>query len=66
MNSNIYYDFYTLWDLVDDKMKKKAGIKKHSLVEILNIPDIAYTAKTGPGSKMVDRVWSQVWYFGFN
>ena len=32
------------------------GIIMDSLVKILNILDIVNTAKTGPGSKMVDRV----------
>ena len=37
---------------VNDKMKK--GIKNDSLGKILNIHDIVNTAKTGPGSKMVE------------
>ena len=40
---------------------KKVGIKKDTLVNILNIIDIVNAAKTGPGSKMVDRVR----YFGY-
>ena len=55
VNSNISMIFLLFGIFVDDKMKK-GGIKKDSLVNILNIPDIANTAKTGPVSKMVDRV----------
>ena len=55
VNSNISMIFLLFGIFVDDKMKK-VGIKKDSLVNILNIPDISNTAKTGSVSKMVDRV----------
>ena len=35
---------------------KKVGIKKVSLGKFFNILDIVIIAKTGPGSKMIDRV----------
>ena len=36
---------------------KKIAIQKVSVVKFSNIPDIFNTPKTGPGSKMHDRVW---------
>ena len=41
-------------------VEKRVGIKKVSLVKFFNILDIVITAKTGPRSKMIDRVQ----YFG--
>ena len=41
--------------------RKKVGIKKDSLVKILNIPDIVKITKNWSGSKMVYRVR----YFGY-
>ena len=57
INSNIFFYSYTLWDLCSKQNEKKVGIKKVSLVKYFNILDIIITAKTGPGSKMIDRVW---------
>ena len=39
--------------IVDLKKSKKVGIKKDSVVKILNILDIVNTTKTGPVSIMV-------------
>ena len=48
--------FILLRIIVDDKMKK-VGIKKDSLVKILNIYSTSsMPQKTGPESKMVDKV----------
>ena len=56
INSNIFI----LFGIFVDKKRKKVGFKKVSLVKMFNILDIVITAKTGPWSKMIDRVW----YFG--
>ena len=57
-----YFFIFILFGIfVDNKMKKKLNQKGFSN-EIFNIGllDIVITAKTGPGSKMIDRVQ----YFG--
>ena len=47
--NSFFYDFILLRIIVDDKMKKSWDQKGFS-------SDIVNAAKTGPGSKMVDRV----------
>ena len=50
----LYFIFILFGIFVDDKMIKKDGIKKVSLVKIISILDLVNTAKTGTGSKLVN------------
>ena len=51
-----YFLIFILFGIFVDNKLKRVGIKKVSLVKFWNILDIFNTAKTGPGSKMHDRV----------
>ena len=55
--NSFFYVFILLRIIVDDKMKKSWDQKGFSSEKFEYILDIVNAEKTGPESKMVDRVW---------